>query len=256
MSVHDEVSPAVPSLDDVQNFLSRAKHSLRLGSRWLMALPPYARDPDLEDHFLTVAQPAPLREMYGMFLDEASHLDNRETIRLYENRNHFGPELASAIAIARDAAKSMGFHVYAGPPGIDRTKDALDKLERAVAVLGDALADVRPVPAAVINSNQASDLLNPRARRGRIRGVCKWQEALAELKSRMASNLPHTILDLAKAVSCHKDTLSNNPRFMRNYNELIKAMARVRPIRGTKTNGRMEAWVDPRDDRDRDGGDN
>lgn len=87
-------------------------------------------------------------------------------------------------------------------------------------------------------------------RRGRTAGVNKIDMALTELSARLKDGRPTTILALAQAVGCHTDNLKRSDRFMKSYRELTDAMARVPKYKGSKTDGVMEAWVDPRGDQD------
>jgi hypothetical protein len=88
--------------------------------------------------------------------------------------------------------------------------------------------------------------------RGRIAGVYKIDMALTELNSRLKDGLPTTIVALAMAVGCDPKNLERSKRFMRSYRELTEAMARAARHHGTKTDGNLEAWIDPRGDRDED----
>ena len=92
-------------------------------------------------------------------------------------------------------------------------------------------------------------------RRGRTAGVNKIELALTELSSRLKDGLPTTIPVIAKAVGCDPENLKRSKRFMRGHRELTSAMTRVQKYEGSKVDGNLEAWIDPRGERDEEEGD-
>ena len=107
-------------------------------------------------------------------------------------------------------------------------------------------SDPAPAPADLTPSSKKS-------RRGRVAGVNKINLALTELSTRLKSEQPVGISDLARAVGCDPDNLKRSKRFMENYKTLVGALVKAKHWQqGLKVKGDLEAWTDPRDDCDED----
>jgi hypothetical protein len=89
-------------------------------------------------------------------------------------------------------------------------------------------------------------------RRGRTAGVDKIGMAITALNRRLKDRESTTIADIAKEVGCTSKNLENSKRFTDAYGELTRGMKRAVRHRGSKEDGTLEAWTDPRDDREED----
>jgi hypothetical protein len=164
----EEWESIAPTLDDARELHARASRVVKLGKAFLKAIPPHYRDPKNEQwescgerwHFLDVESDA-LRDMYLAFERNAQEIlylgDHGLTPDelLYRNRHHFSLELANAIGltweIAKDAAELASIPrrtAYTFRPirycSLDSITDVVDRLNRAVSILGEALADLQP----------------------------------------------------------------------------------------------------------------
>ncbi len=87
-------------------------------------------------------------------------------------------------------------------------------------------------------------------RRGRTPGVNKIDNAITALTSRLKDGESVAITAIARQVGCDPKNLKQSRRFMDAYRTLTNANTRTVRHRGAKTEGRLEAWTDPRDDSD------
>jgi hypothetical protein len=92
-------------------------------------------------------------------------------------------------------------------------------------------------------------------RRGRTAGVDKIGEAITALSARLKDGASASITEIARQVGCTPQNLKRSPRFMNAYKELTGAMRRAVRRRGSKVDGVIEAWTDPREDQEEDDGD-
>lgn len=87
-------------------------------------------------------------------------------------------------------------------------------------------------------------------RRGRTPGVNKIDNAITALTSRLKDGESVAISAIARQVGCDPKNLKQSKRFMDAHRTLTNANTRTVRHRGAKTEGRLEAWTDPRDDSD------
>jgi len=92
-------------------------------------------------------------------------------------------------------------------------------------------------------------------RRGRKAGIDKIGEAIAVLMSRLEVGSSVSIADIAKVVGCTRKNLERSNRFMAAYRLSTEASTRALRHYGTKKDGILEGYVDPRDQEDVDEGD-
>jgi hypothetical protein len=138
----------LPVLDDVRDLYVSGVKALKLGKRWLKGMPCSARgsEPDKSDHWMTL--PGAVQEMYEAFRQGVYNfsydptLDYNLTNFLYNRRYHFDRALASAIALVCHHALDLGSLVQRSNWYVKELEDMLDDLERALAILSEALADV------------------------------------------------------------------------------------------------------------------
>jgi hypothetical protein len=97
--------------------------------------------------------------------------------------------------------------------------------------------------------------LPTKKRRGRTAGVDKIGEAITILNARLKDGGLTTLRAIAKQVGCTPKNLKRSTRFMNAYEVLTGAMRRAVRSRGSKLDGVMEAWTDPREDEEDDDGD-
>jgi hypothetical protein len=89
-------------------------------------------------------------------------------------------------------------------------------------------------------------------KRGRKPGIDKIGEAVSILGARLKNGESISISAIARQAGCRRENLSRNNRFQDAYRELTAGMTRAARARGEKREGDVEAWIDPRGDRDGD----
>jgi hypothetical protein len=82
--------------------------------------------------------------MFGRFYHSANHLFDRHTYDIFECRDSFGPDIADAINLFYDAAKSVHFQCSVRDSSVDQFEGTIEKLERATKILEECLASNTP----------------------------------------------------------------------------------------------------------------
>jgi len=102
----------------------------------------------------------------------------------------------------------------------------------------------------LVTLDQAAAVGHRKKRRGRTAGVSKVDLAIAEVSSRLKKGVSVEVAEIARTVGCKRENLARSRRFMDAYRELARGMTRAARYRGSRHEGKLEAWVDPRGDRE------